>query len=55
MAENVGTLESQVVQQAYRRDYENLSLKYGRGDDDEFPQLGIPSRQPGPPQISIAG
>lgn len=39
----------------YRRDYENLSLKYGWGDDDEFPQLGIPSRQPGPPQIGIAG
>lgn len=37
----------------YRRDYENLSIKYG-WDDEEFPQLGVPNRQPGPPQIRIA-
>jgi len=38
----------------YRRDYETLSLKYGWDDEEEFPQLGIPARQPGPPQIHIA-
>ena len=37
----------------YRRDYENLAVKYG-WDDAEFPQLGIPVRQPGPPQVRIA-
>ncbi len=38
----------------YRRDYENLALKYGWGEDPEFPQLGVPVRQPGPPQIRVA-
>lgn len=37
----------------YRRDYENLSLKYG-WRNPEFPQLGTPRRKPGPPQVSIA-
>lgn len=36
----------------YRRDYENLALKYGWADD-EFPQLGVPARHPGPPEIRI--
>jgi hypothetical protein len=35
----------------YRRDYENLSLKYGWGDP-EFPQLGTPRRKPGPPRVT---
>jgi hypothetical protein len=39
----------------YRRDYENLALKYGWDDEDEFPQLGVPARQPGPPQVHTAG
>lgn len=38
----------------YRRDYESLALKYG-WDDPDFPQLGVPQRQPGPPQIRVAG
>lgn len=38
----------------YRRDYENLALKYGWGTDAEFPQLGVPRRVPGPPQIRVA-
>jgi hypothetical protein len=38
----------------YRRDYESLALKYGWGSDPEFPQLGIPIRQPGPPQVRVA-
>jgi len=38
----------------YRRDYENLALKYGWEDDPEFPQLGVPTRRPGPPQVRIA-
>ncbi len=38
----------------YRRDYENLALKYGWGDDPEFPQLGVPRRHPGPPQVRAA-
>ena len=37
----------------YRRDYENLALKYGWGLDPEFPQLGVPMRVPGPPQIRV--
>ena len=39
----------------YRRDYENLALKYGWRDDPEFPQLGVPQRHPGPPQVRVAG
>ncbi len=39
----------------YRRDYENLALKYGWEDDPEFPQLGVPTRHPGPPQVRVAG
>jgi len=39
----------------YRRDYENLALKYGWDDDAAELRVGIPSRQPGPPQIRIAG
>ena len=38
----------------YRRDYESLALKYGWDGDPEFPQLGIPTRQPGPPRIRVA-
>ncbi len=38
----------------YRRDYENLALKYGWESDPEFPQLGVPARHPGPPQIRVA-
>lgn len=37
----------------YRHDYENLALKYGWEDDPEFPQLGMPQRRPGPPQVSV--
>ena len=39
----------------YRRDYEHLALKYQWEADPEFPQLGIPVRVPGPPQIRVAG
>ena len=38
----------------YRRDYENLALKYGWQGDPEFPQLGIPRRHPGPPEVRVA-
>ena len=38
----------------YRRDYENLSIKYGWDDDPDFPQLGVPTRPPGPPQVNVA-
>lgn len=38
----------------YRRDYENLVLKYGWDTGPEFPNLGVPQRPPGPPQVSIA-
>ncbi len=38
----------------YRRDYEHLALKYGWEPDPEFPQLGIPTRRPGPPRIQVA-
>ena len=38
----------------YRRDYENLALKYGWEQDPDFPQLGLPTRQPGPPQVRVA-
>ncbi len=38
----------------YRRDYENLALKYGWEDDPEFPQLGTPQRPPGPVQVVVA-
>jgi hypoxanthine phosphoribosyltransferase len=37
----------------YRHDYENLALKYGWDPDPEFPQLGTPTRRPGPPQVRI--
>ena len=37
----------------YRRDYEHLALKYGWEPDPEFPQLGIPTRPPGPPRIRV--
>ncbi len=38
----------------YRRDYEHLALKYGWEPDPDFPQLGIPTRRPGPPRIRVA-
>ncbi len=38
----------------YRRDYENLALKYGWDDDAEDLHVGIPRRQPGPPQVRVA-
>ena len=38
----------------YRRDYENLALKYGWEDDPEFPQLGTPQRPPGPVRVVVA-
>lgn len=38
----------------YRRDYENLALKYGWEDDLECSSIGIPARVPGPPQVRIA-
>ncbi len=38
----------------YRRDYENLALKYEWGADPDFPQLGVPRRVPGPPQVRVA-
>jgi hypothetical protein len=37
----------------YRRDYENLCLKYGWETNPEFPQLGVPTRRPGPPQVNV--
>ena len=37
----------------YRRDYENLCLKYGWDVDPDFPQLGRPARPPGPPQVKV--
>jgi len=38
----------------YRRDYEQLALKYAWEPDPEFPQLGVPSRRPGPPRVRVA-
>jgi hypothetical protein len=35
----------------YRRDYENLALKYGWSTDLDFADLGVPARPPGPPRI----
>ncbi len=37
----------------YRRDYENLALKYGWADNPDIQGLGIPRRQPGPPRIEV--
>jgi hypoxanthine phosphoribosyltransferase len=39
----------------YRRDYEHLALKYGWEPDRDFPDRGLPQRQPGPPLVRVAG
>lgn len=38
----------------YRHDYESLALKYGWEKDPDFPELGVPQRPPGPPQVTVA-
>ncbi len=38
----------------YRRDYENLALKYGWNTSAACVQLGVPQRPPGPVQVSKA-
>jgi hypothetical protein len=38
----------------YRHDYESLALKYGWAPDPDFPELGVPQRPPGPPQVIVA-
>jgi len=37
----------------YRRDYEHLALKYGWEPDPDFPQLGLPQRQPGRVRVRV--